>query len=109
MDPSVEKFLSPRTANTHGQFSTTKAGDEPKRRVPDKKERYTYHRAVPVHMEIRMKAFLAHLVRAAVFVMRALLHCAWFAMRPALAMLCYLLAQYLAAFVAFCAITLMLR
>lgn len=64
---------------------------------------------VPVHMEIRMKAFLAHLVRAAMFVVRALLHCAWFAMRPALAMLCYLLAQYLAAFVAFCAITLMLR
>ncbi|MDH2233632.1 MULTISPECIES: hypothetical protein [Delftia] len=56
-----------------------------------------------------MKAFLAHLVRAAVFVVRALLHCAWFAMRPVLAMLCYLLAQYLAAFVAFCAITLMLR
>jgi hypothetical protein len=54
-----------------------------------------------------MKAFLAHLVRAAMFVVRALLHCAWFAMRPALAMLCYLLAQYLAAFVAFCAITLM--
>jgi len=67
------------------------------------------HRAVPVHMEIRVKAFLAHLVRAAVIVMRALLHCAWFAMRPVLAMMCYLLAQYLAALLAFCAITLMLR
>lgn len=62
-----------------------------------------------MHMEIRVKALLAHLVRAAVFGMRALLHCAWFAMRPALAMLCYLLAQYVAALLAFCAITLMLR
>ncbi|OBY87044.1 hypothetical protein ACM14_02625 [Delftia sp. JD2] len=60
-------------------------------------------------MEIGMKAFLAHLVRAAVFVMRALLHCAWFAMRPVLSMLCYLLAQYLTALLAFCALTLMLR
>lgn len=60
-------------------------------------------------MEFRMKAILSHLVRAAYFVLRALLHCVWVAMRPVLSMLCYLLAQYLTALLAFCALTLMLR
>lgn len=56
-----------------------------------------------------MKAILSHLVRAAYFVLRALLHCVWVAMRPVLSMLCYLLAQYLTVLLAFSALTLMLR